>query len=363
MKLSIESIAAIREAVQVAATNTTLPVLEMVRLENSAGGFSATAGDGGVQVQSRCARLDHKDFLINVPADRMAKILGVVRGDVEASVTEKTLSIKAGESRFALPRYTAGEFPLVPEDEGAVELGIDSADLVPALKRTTPFAADRDVARPYLLGVSFSLKEGILNIVATDGFGLAQQSLDVSNQNGSFTALVPKSICQKLPALIGNAARVLVRVGKRMSLVADETTIDVPLLSLLPPDWRRVMRDKHTAQPAVKAGYATSIFGESLLVGGPFRLGQVGDIEINDKGLSISNKIKDGGGYEGHIPLLSTPEKPLSASFYLDGLRDILGLFPKEANVRLGYQDGQSPLFFESDDVPGYTALYMPMRG
>lgn len=362
MNLSSDATAAIQAALQAAAHSSTVEAFKHVLLENGPKGFSALGTDGNLQVRSQCAALNGAAFSVQVPADRLSKIIGTARGEIDISLTAKSISVKMGASRFALPLYLVGEFPSMPEDTKTAEIQVPAADFLAALDRVSPFAADKDI-RYMLTAVYLEWREGRLFLVGGDGSGMGVESLPVAG-DPAFQGMLPKHLVRRVRGLLAKADMLTLSLGRRLTLTCGEVCIDANLIDGQYVNWRRPMRTEHDARPVVLAGEAAAVFSDSLITAAQSRLGLCGTIEFNTDGLKVTSEGEDGRGFDGLVVCKVLSGKPMSADFNLTVLKEIFSLFPKEAEVEIGLMTAAgTALFFTSPSVPDYTAVYMPMRG
>lgn len=363
LSLTARAKAAILAAVQGTVTSTPLEVFKHVRLINSTDGFRAIGASGMIQITGRAPSLEGAEFDILVPADRIARILGTAHSDFTLTPGEKALTVKSRDSRFSLPLYLTGEFPMMAEDEIQSSIVIPSDVLSSALARVLPMAADADVARPFLTALIIEKKGADLNFVASDGAGLAWLRMEGgAADQGDFFAYAHSHTCRKLKGLLTDED-VTISVGSRMRIETGEVTIDATTFDFKRFDWRRPLRDRHTSTATVVAATAAEVLGEALIVANADKAGSIGDLVFGAQGIVVKSGTADGGGYEGTIPCVVYPGQPMNVSYSIRALQDIFAAFPRDAEVRIGYVNEAAALVFESEALPGFQSMYMPRRG
>lgn len=363
MQLDNEVRAAIQSALLAAEPKSPLPILGHVLLENTPEGFRATGSDTRMQVVRAAPRLAGPDFRICVSAARLAAVLKLGHGDLSATLTEKTLTLRGGQSRFSLPLLPAVDFPLMPRPGPGTEIALDGADLHRALDLVLPFAAYHDV-RYYLVGMLVERKTDELRFVATDGAGLAV--LRVPSPGPDFALILSRETCKDLRSLLSAGPVRLLVEERRATLVQGPLTMDAATVDGKFPDWRRVLPEKQAGHAVLKAGAAHAVLAEAAMMGeedaARCRLGR---LEIGRSGVTVTAGAADAGTYAGLFECSASVTREVA--FRVDSLRDVLALFPRDAEIDLQYPadesaGGTGPFVFRSPAVPGFSAAYMPTR-
>src|ERR1700720_1295139 len=161
---------------------TTIPVLSHILLnardshESKDGKLHLAATDLDVSLTSRCEADIREGGAIAVQAKKLIEIIRSLSASEVLLVQEepRVLSIRAGSSRFKIHGLAADDFPTlptVPASAGAkVEIPfVDFRRMVAKIL----FAVSAEESRFQLNGALFKVKDGALEIVATDGHRLA----------------------------------------------------------------------------------------------------------------------------------------------------------------------------------------------
>lgn len=113
-----------------------------------------------------------------VPARLFADVMNALPSDTVRLTADEThgVNIVCGRSKYDIRGLSAADFSMLPEVSGAIELELPQGQLLSMLQRTV-FATSRDETRPILTGGLFKISDGTLEIVATDTYRLAVQTL------------------------------------------------------------------------------------------------------------------------------------------------------------------------------------------
>lgn len=203
---------------------TTIPVLSHILLNTrdaKDGLLHLAATDLEVSLTSRCEADVQVGGAIAVQAKKLIEIIRSLSAPEVLLVQDepRVLSIRAGSSRFKIHGLAADDFPTLPmvgaADGSRVEIPFgDFRRMVSKIL----FAVSAEESRFQLNGALFKIKDGALEIVATDGHRLAlvekrEDSLRGAlgraehggEQDGKDSVLVPRKALQELQRLEGDA--------------------------------------------------------------------------------------------------------------------------------------------------------------
>mgnify|MGYP001614432563 CR=1 FL=1 len=133
----------------------------------------------------------------------------------------------------------------------SVKPNLGAMELAEALSRVIPFTAKEDV-RPVLQCVHFVQKEGKLTLAASDGFRLAELSLDLDDGEGQ--ALIPYDEIRGLIPALKKARRVRLGFGEGASLDTTNLIVDTEAIRYkysghagIYPDYSKILPDNFVA--------------------------------------------------------------------------------------------------------------------
>jgi DNA polymerase-3 subunit beta len=113
-----------------------------------------------------------------VPADKLGEIMArLPNADVRMTGKENYgMNITCGRAVFELPGKPASDFSTLPPPADAFTFTLPQSGLRKLLQRTV-FSTSRDESRPILTGALFRISTGQIEVVATDTYRLALQTL------------------------------------------------------------------------------------------------------------------------------------------------------------------------------------------
>lgn len=178
MKFNIErnellsGISVVQKALSARTTN---PLLEGIYLEASQSSLRLMCSDGTLQIDTLlpCAALE--DGKVVLPGRLFCDIVRKLPEgtlDFSCDVSNLSVALRCGRSKMQLQGLSADEYPEMPSIQAPKEIVIKQGTLKEMIRQTS-FATAQDEARPILTGVLVSAHEGILTLVALDGYRMA----------------------------------------------------------------------------------------------------------------------------------------------------------------------------------------------
>src|ERR1044072_3658968 len=183
MKLTIERAALLRALGHVQSAverRNTIPILSNVLLSAEKDKLSFSATDLDMEIIDEALAQVDQPGQITAPAHTLYEIVRKLPegADVSLSFTGEGPSLPgpAGRSRFNLPVFPSGYFPVMSPDGLSARVGVDVNDLIRLIDKTR-FAISTEETRYYLNGLYLHtvVEDGVqkLRAVATDGPRLA----------------------------------------------------------------------------------------------------------------------------------------------------------------------------------------------
>ena len=187
------------------SSRTTLPILLNFLMETENNQVKVISTDLEMGVKHYIKAEIKNDGAITIPAKKFSDILHSLPDaeDIELAVDAGgKISLKCGRSRFSIVGSPKSEYPVLPDFNKANAFEI-SAGAVAGMVKKTIFAASSDETRHVLNGVFWSAKNGILEMVATDGRRLAACAKKIIPKEKEFAIIVPTKVLSELLRLIG----------------------------------------------------------------------------------------------------------------------------------------------------------------
>ena len=295
------------------------------------------------------------------------KFLDIVRSlpeqaQIQCTVVEDRMTLRAGGSRFALATLPISDFPRTSLAEDSVRVSIHQEHLKLLLERTQFSMAHQDV-RYYLNGLLFDLQPGLLRAVATDGHRLSMAEVNLEE-----TALTPRQIILprkgilELQKLLDKGPMTIHLSSNQVVVMLDGIRFTSKLVDGRFPDYEKVI-PKHLPRSLTvdRQALRVALSRAAILSNEKFRGVRLG---LDPRGLTIRAHNAEqeeaeeflAGDYNGEA---------MEIGFNVAYLLEPLAVLPNE-QVRLEFSDanGSCLLTAIEDDNPAVPSRHvvMPMR-
>jgi DNA polymerase-3 subunit beta len=221
---------------------TTIPVLSHLLLTARGDKLHLAATDLDVSLTSWCEADVKREGGIAVQAKKLVEIIRSLNNEEVLLVQEepRVLSIRAGKSRFKIHGLAPDDFPTLPTVEDGRRVDIPFADFRRMVAKIL-FAVSAEESRFQLNGALLKLKDGALEMVATDGHRLALVEGGLENASGEDSVLVPRKALQELQRFEGEGKLSYGRGEHHLSFGLGRRELICRILEGTFPDYERVI--------------------------------------------------------------------------------------------------------------------------
>ena len=221
---------------------TTIPVLSHLLLTARVDKLHLAATDLDVSLTSWCEADVKRDGGIAVQAKKLMEIIRSLTGDEVLLVLEepRVLTIRAGKSRFRIHGLSPDDFPTLPAVEDGRRVEVPFGDFRRMITKVL-FAVSAEESRFQLNGALLKLKDGSLEMVATDGHRLALVEGGLEAAGGEDSVLVPRKALQELQRFEGEGNLSYARGEHHLSFRLGRRELICRILEGTFPDYERVI--------------------------------------------------------------------------------------------------------------------------
>ena len=186
------------------SSRTTLPILECILLTADQRGFTMTANNLELGIQT--APID-ADVLekgeIAIEAKIFHEIIRRLNGDTVTLETDEknSITITGGTSRFTIMGQSGDDFPALPDvvQEEAYTLGQNE---LRNLIRQTIFSISQESTKQILTGELFEMKENALQVVSIDGYRISFRKSPLEHDFTEKSVVVPGKTLTELTKIL-----------------------------------------------------------------------------------------------------------------------------------------------------------------
>lgn len=340
---------------------TTIPVLSHILLRGEGEHLYLAATDLDVSLRSRCSAEVAQEGAIAVQAKKFLEIVRAVT-DSEISLMikdEKRLEISAGKSRFKINGLSPDDFPTLPRVEQEKPITIPFGDLKKMVSKIF-FAVSAEESRFQLNGALLKVREGVLEMVATDGHRLALVENKIDSDEAGIEVLVPRKALQELQRFEGDGELVFSRGEHHLSFKFGGRELLCRILEGTFPDYERVIaKDNDKSVTFERTDLLAAIQRVALLTGDRARAVR---LNFESSRLLITATNPDLGEAVEEVECDYSGE-PLHIGLNPDYMTHFLGVLETE-KVRFEIKDDNTQCvgFPVAGEDKRYLCVIMPMR-
>ena len=341
----------------------TLPILSNVLIEKHGEQLTMLATDIEIQIRTTTAGdLGGSDASLTVGARKLQDILRALPESAEVNLTldDKRLTVKAGKSRFALQTLPAADYPRMnlPEGEGT-RFQVTQKTFKRLLAQVSYAMAQQDI-RYYLNGLLVIVDGGELRMVATDGHRLAYAAAPIEAELPRTEVILPRKTVMELARQLGDTddALEVVLAGNQSVFRFGPIELVSKLIDGKFPDYERVIPQNHpTTITFDRAPLLSALSRVAILTSDKFRGVR---LVLEDGLLRIvsSNTEQEEAQEELEVDYHGTA---LDIGFNVTYLLDVLNNVSNE-QIEWHLADGNSSALITVPGNAHFKYVVMPMR-
>ena len=350
---------ALQKTHAIVASKSTLSILANVLVEALEEKVMFTTTNLQVAIRSVAAANVSETGASTIPARTLFAIIRELpSSEISVDISEENVaSISCGESFFKVLGISKDEFPHVAEFEGEPLFSIGQADFKKMLYRTS-FAVSREDPRHFLTGMYFSIQNGRLALVATDGKRLSRVSREI-DLDPEYTGelIVPIKAIEELEKMLGEEGDVLISVlGNQIGFRVGTDLLVSLLIDAKYPDYGAVIPETSPCKATLDREEFQAMVRQAALLTSEQSCSV--RLKFEETLLVITASSPELGEARVAMPVkLEGP--PLTIGFNPGCLREALDHLGEE-QVTFELTDAVSPGVFTRED--DFLHLIMPMR-
>ena len=280
------------------------------------------------------------------------KLLDIVKILKDDEVILETINdylyIKQNSSKFKLPMFNPNEFPEFPRIEDKPKFEVNSTSLVRSIKKISS-AIDSNNPKFELNGALIDIRDGFLNLVATDTRRLAVVKLENQIED-NFSLIIPKKAISEIQKLFFDDIEIFY---DQNTLIAKSNNFQffTKLINGKFPDYERIIpKEKNfrlllNREKMIEAIKQISIVSNEMKI--TFKPNTVLFESLNDDNIEAKTEIEFVTGLDSEIFLA------VNSRYLLDFLSNI-----EDSNFTLGFNDTGLPFSLESEN---FMTIVMPI--
>lgn len=331
---------------------SSVPIAKNALIRKSCGKVCFIATDFDTQSTSVINSDQGDDFAFTADYERLCKVVSNLPDDsnVTIDIEENKITLKSGRSKFAVQTLPARDFPLFDSGKSKNSITLKQEDFKRMLQGVSKSMATKDV-RYQLNGVFFEVKDNVLSLVASNGFSLAHDTIDVDIEDCEY--IIPAANVSRLIKMLGNGDLKITFCEKRIKFEIDGNEIITNIIDAKYPNYRRVLPQglKHSIE-IDKNQFITSCNRAAISAQEKIRAIRIGFsnqmVFTGASGIEQSSDDFD----------IDYGGDPFEIGFNVDYLINAASPIDAE-KITLRFENNMRPVVFESGT---YKCVVMPMR-
>lgn len=348
----------------------TIPILANVLLKADDGVLFLNTTDMDLEVAENVPASIETAGATTVPANTLYEIVRKLPEgstiDMEVTVADNVMVVKAGRSRFKLGCLPVEDFPQMSDDNDLPHQFEIPAERLRTLIDKTRFAISNEETRYYLNGIFIHATEHngeqVLRAVATDAHRLARFEIPLPTGAEGLTTgvIIPKKAINEIRKLIEEAgSNIKIALSDtKLKCSFDHITLTTKLIDGTFPDYERVIP---------KANDKVLEIEPSVLAGAVDRVSTIATektraikMTINGKIMTLSATSPESGSATEELEV-SFESEPVEIGFNANYLMDVAKQINGDGCV-FTLADGASPTIIKDANDDNALYVLMPMR-
>jgi DNA polymerase-3 subunit beta len=340
-----------------------LPILTHIKLATDGNGLKLTATDLEVGLEAVVPADIRQEGSIALTAKTLGEIIAKLpNSDIELSTADSAqeVTLKCLRSKFTLRGLPAVEFPELPQTSGAASVALKADDLLKGIKQTAFAAGGEDKA--VISGLFLQVKDGQMELVATDGYRMSWRKTAIANQDANLSVVVPKRAMDELARQLGQAGADEVHVAVQNNQIAlsyQDRYMTSRLVDGQYPPYKQIIPTTFACEAVLDR---TSLLGavERVSIMAFDREAHIIKLEFTMEDLKLTAGNSELGDSTEQVGVEYSGE-PMIISFNADFLIDALKNMDAET-IRMGINTPLSPVIFRPLEDDSHTCLIMPVN-
>ncbi|MGN0417555.1 DNA polymerase III subunit beta [Anaerostipes faecalis] len=343
------------------SNKTTLPILECILIEASAGTITLTANDMELGIETTIEGTILEQGKIALDAKLFSEIVRKLPDNDITIETNKDFkaTITCEKACFQIMGQEGNEFPYLPEIEREKSITLSQYSLKEIIRQTIFSISDNENTK-LMTGELFEVKDNKLSVVSLDGHRISIRNIQLKESYDSFKVVVPGKTLQEIVKIISGETEEEVTIyvtSKHILFEFDNTKV---VSRLLEGEYYKISQmlssDYETKIRINKKEFLSCIDRASLLIRESDKKPIIINITDNSLQLNISSFF---GTMEESI-MITKEGRDLLIGFNPKFLMDVLRVIDDE-EINIYLVNPKAPCFIK-DDVGSYTYLILPVN-
>ena len=318
--------------------------------------------DATLQIETRLAVMGEEDGTVVMPGRITAELLKKLKGKtIDLESEDNTMKISCGRTKSEIQFFDAEHYPKMDELRGDLKFTMKQSVLKSMIRQTAFCCSDEKEGKAILQGIYLEFtEEGVLNMVALDGYRLAIRSEKVQVGGSIHNAVVHSRTMTDIASILSDTDdEVEVTVSQtHITVELGSTKIKARLLkgeyinyrNILPSVFNsRVVVNKNDLLKSVEVAALFAIDSQNNL------------IKMEFEGDTLTIKARSETGRINETTDINLTGSSIEIAFNAKYMLDIVKALDDEC-VALSLTSSVAPCVFEPVQGSGFYYLVLPVR-
>ncbi len=360
----------LEEAVAAAARainpRSPLPILSHLLMEAQGEFLKITATDLDVGLTIKIPAEIQTPGSITCPARLFQEIVSrLPAGQAKIEIAQEgRLTLSCGSSRFEFSTLPAEEFPSLPNLDEARSVSLQQSALKGLIKQVAIAAASsQDESRAVMTGISVTIDDSVITLVATDGRRLActRRRLELAEVEERVQVVLPARALVELSRSVHDEGSLILKIGKNQVFFEfSNYSLHSRMLEGRFPDYTKVVPTSFDRMCRVGREDFIAALKRMLVVAQEKRSPNLIRLKFSEDTLHLSANTPDLGSGDERIPIIFEGD-PLVIGFNGKYLVDGLSVLECE-EIQFDLQEDSKSAVIRPLGDTDYDYVVMPVK-
>ncbi len=250
----------------------TLPALASILIIANEDGIKMRATNLEAGIDLKVVGTCKTPGALAVPAALIAQIASSLSPEGISTLehTGELLLFTSGNGKLSLKTTPYEDFPTIPFPENPKNRLILPSHILRSILTSIAGCASTSTVRPELASTLFSIEGGVLTVVATDSFRLAEKKIPLPGKSAQGTFLIPAKNALEIAQAVPEEDVIVSFDEHQCAFVTSTTVLVSRLTSAVYPDYRQIIPKESVVEATIlrkdfeTALKRTSIFADSF---------------------------------------------------------------------------------------------------
>ena len=234
-------------------SRTTMPILEGIYAQAQGNELLLKCNDLSLQIETILPATVEGEGSLVFPGKLFSDLARRQPDEQTLIDTEKTtVTMKSGRARATMQAFDASEYHSMPLTRQEFFISIKKSTFKRMIRQTI-FSTAQDETKPILTGVLLEITDGLLSMVALDGYRLALRREEIEGGESEQKVVVPAKSLMEIAKILEDSDDIIKIVFSKTHLLIDleHTKITTRLLEGEFIKYKQILPESHTTRVRV----------------------------------------------------------------------------------------------------------------